>query len=219
MSTLMSSFLAPVLLMLPLLQQIGSASERYSYDPGQPVIGTWQGTLSMPRAPARFVQIVGKIAGYLPSIPERDTDHPCTVNLRQNRHQRVTGFCHAQTGAGIDKRGYRQTQSFVTTIGDHKIFRRKVMQLGQQPAHFVSGGLWVPSEAIHIEKFECFFDPGSGRERIFVRVQLEYGVAVRLLTPLISRHPLDIVAFVTHGAGLLRIIGEFAGAAGWVAGV
>ena len=79
----MSIFLTPLLVTVSLVLQAGTEVERFAYDAGQPVIGIWQGTLSMPGAAPRFVQIViertssGRLSVEFPQFSRRSPLTTC----------------------------------------------------------------------------------------------------------------------------------------------
>ncbi|MEE9294596.1 MAG: alpha/beta fold hydrolase [Phycisphaerae bacterium] len=84
MSSILSNFLTPLFLTIPLVLQTDGAVERFAYDSGRPAIGTWQGTLSMPNASPRFVQVVierghsGSLAVGFPQFSSRSPQTTCT---------------------------------------------------------------------------------------------------------------------------------------------
>ena len=84
MSFLLSIFLTALLVTVSPVPQTDSAVERFAYDTGQPVIGIWQGTLSMPSAAPRFVQVViertrtGSLSVEFPQFSKRSPQTTCT---------------------------------------------------------------------------------------------------------------------------------------------
>ena len=84
MSSMLSIFLTHLLVTVSLVPPIDSAGERVAFDAGQPVVGIWQGTLSMPNAEPRFVQIViegsrtGNLSAEFPQFSNRLPLTTCT---------------------------------------------------------------------------------------------------------------------------------------------
>ena len=80
---------------------------------------------------AGFVELVGKVAWYVPGIIQRNADNLGALNVSQNRIQRIAWFEHAKGGTGFDECRERQTQTFVTTVGDDNVCRFHLVQAGQ----------------------------------------------------------------------------------------
>ncbi len=95
MSFLMSIFLTPLLVTVSFVLPADSTAERFAYDTGQPVIGIWQGTLSMPNAKPRFVQIViertstGSFSAEFPQFSRRS---PLTTCNNVSASERSVSF-------------------------------------------------------------------------------------------------------------------------------
>ncbi len=84
MSPMLSIFLTHLFVTVSLVSPTDSSGEQLAYDAGQPVVGVWQGQLSMPDAEPRFVQIViessraGNLSAEFPKFSRRSPLTTCT---------------------------------------------------------------------------------------------------------------------------------------------
>lgn len=95
MSSMLSIFLTHLLVTVSLVLQTNSAGERFAYNAGQPVIGTWQGTLSMPNAAPRFVQIMierGRTGSISVEFPQFSRRSPLTTCTDASASERFISF-------------------------------------------------------------------------------------------------------------------------------